>query len=78
MVKGCKRGRYGLGRAVRSTHAGLNFSEFKIFKISLFAQGACYYFGIRGVSERLAEEEKRVEGHRKVMKSRSLRPLRGL
>ena len=36
----------------------MNFSEFKIFKISLFAQGACYYFGIRGVSERDAEEER--------------------
>lgn len=36
----------------------MNFSDFKIFKISLFAQGACYYFGIRGVSERDAEEER--------------------
>ena len=42
----------------RSNHNGMNFSEFKIFKISLFAQGACYYFGIRGTTERDAEEER--------------------
>lgn len=45
-------------RWLRSNHNGMNFSDFKIFKISLFAQGACYYFGIRGVSERDAEEER--------------------
>lgn len=49
LVRNCK---------FQSNHNGMNFSEFKIFKISLFAQGACYYFGIRGVSERDAEEER--------------------
>lgn len=33
-------------------------SDVKIFKISLFAHNACYYFGIRGKDERLVEEER--------------------
>ncbi|CAK9096028.1 unnamed protein product [Durusdinium trenchii] len=49
LVRNCK---------FQSTQAGMNFSEFKIFKISLFAQGACYYFGLRGSCERDAEEER--------------------
>jgi len=49
LVRNCK---------FQSNHNGMSFSEFKIFKISLFAQGACYYFGIRGTTERDAEEER--------------------
>ncbi|CAK9096382.1 unnamed protein product [Durusdinium trenchii] len=53
-----RRGRRKTWTRNESTQAGMNFSEFKIFKISLFAQGACYYFGLRGSCERDAEEER--------------------
>jgi len=33
-------------------------SDVKIFKVSLFAHSACYYFGIRSEDERWAEEER--------------------
>lgn len=33
-------------------------SDFKIFKVSLFAQGRCYYFGVKGADEHEAEEER--------------------
>lgn len=49
LVRNCK---------FQSTYPSLNISDFKIFKISLFAQGACYYFGVRGEDERQAEEER--------------------
>ncbi|CAE6946208.1 unnamed protein product [Symbiodinium natans] len=32
--------------------------DVKIFKISLFAHSACYYFGVRSTDERWAEEER--------------------
>eukprot|EP00931_Biecheleriopsis_adriatica_P119297 TRINITY_DN94536_c0_g1_i1.p1 TRINITY_DN94536_c0_g1~~TRINITY_DN94536_c0_g1_i1.p1 ORF type:complete len:461 (+),score=82.49 TRINITY_DN94536_c0_g1_i1:118-1500(+) len=49
LVRNCK---------FQSTYPTLNISDFKIFKVSLFAQGACYYFGVRGEDERQAEEER--------------------
>ncbi|CAE8589001.1 unnamed protein product, partial [Polarella glacialis] len=33
-------------------------ADVKIFKISLFAHSACYYFGVRGEDDRWAEEER--------------------
>ncbi|CAE7905539.1 unnamed protein product, partial [Symbiodinium microadriaticum] len=33
-------------------------SDIKIFKISLFAHSACYYFGVRSTDERWAEDER--------------------
>jgi len=33
-------------------------TDVKIFKISLFAQNTCYYFGVRGEDDRWAEEER--------------------
>ncbi|CAE7843357.1 unnamed protein product, partial [Symbiodinium necroappetens] len=47
LVRNCK---------FQSTYPMLNVADFKIFKVSLFAQGACYYFGVRGENEREAEE----------------------
>jgi hypothetical protein len=42
----------------QSTYSNLNLSDFKIFKVSLFAHGICYYYGVRGADERQAEEER--------------------
>jgi len=49
LVRNCK---------FQSSYPNLNISDFKIFKVSLFAQGACYYFGVKGEDEREAEEER--------------------
>jgi len=50
LVRNCK---------FQSTYTNcLNLSEFKIFKVSLFTQGICYYFGVRSEDERQAEEER--------------------
>mmetsp|Transcript_22496 Transcript_22496/g.49681 ORF Transcript_22496/g.49681 Transcript_22496/m.49681 type:complete len:464 (-) Transcript_22496:53-1444(-) len=47
LVRNCK---------FQSGYTALNLSDFKIFKISLFTQGICYYYGVRGEDERQAEE----------------------
>ncbi|CAJ1405459.1 unnamed protein product [Effrenium voratum] len=49
LVRNCK---------FQSTYPSLDISDFKIFKVSLFAQGACYYFGVRGQDALKAEEER--------------------
>jgi len=50
LVRNCK---------FQSTYTNtLNLTEFKIFKVSLFTQGLCYYFGVRSEDEREAEEER--------------------
>jgi len=49
LVRNCK---------FQSNYSNLNLSDFKIFKVSLFTQGICYYYGVRGVDERHAEEER--------------------
>lgn len=36
----------------------LNLSDFKLFKVSHFTQGKCYYFGVRGEDGHQAEEER--------------------
>mmetsp|Transcript_52214 Transcript_52214/g.154110 ORF Transcript_52214/g.154110 Transcript_52214/m.154110 type:complete len:409 (-) Transcript_52214:49-1275(-) len=43
-----------------TTSEGVNLSDFKCFKVSLFTQGACFYFGVRSLSgdDREAEEER--------------------
>lgn len=35
-----------------------HLAKIKIFKVSLFTQGSCYYYGVRGEDERWAEEER--------------------
>jgi len=47
LVRNCK---------FQSNYPSLNLTDFKIFKVSLFAQGVCYYFGVKGADEREAEE----------------------
>lgn len=48
LVRNCK---------FQSTYPSLgSLSDFKIFKVSLFALGRCYYFGVRGADERQAED----------------------
>jgi len=50
LVRNCK---------FQSTYTtSLNLADFKIFKVSLFTQGICHYFGVRGEDERQAEEER--------------------
>jgi len=50
LVRNCK---------FQSTYPSLgSLSDFKIFKVSLFAQGRCYYFGVKGADEHQAEEER--------------------
>mmetsp|Transcript_21535 Transcript_21535/g.73822 ORF Transcript_21535/g.73822 Transcript_21535/m.73822 type:complete len:500 (-) Transcript_21535:109-1608(-) len=50
LVRNCK---------FQSTYPSLgSLSDFKIFKVSLFAQGRCYYFGVKGQDEHQAEEER--------------------
>lgn len=50
LVRNCK---------FQSTYPSLgSLSKFKIFKVSLFAQGRCYYFGVTGTDEHQAEEER--------------------
>eukprot|EP00747_Dinoflagellata_sp_TGD_P165693 gnl/TRDRNA2_/TRDRNA2_187344_c0_seq1.p1 gnl/TRDRNA2_/TRDRNA2_187344_c0~~gnl/TRDRNA2_/TRDRNA2_187344_c0_seq1.p1 ORF type:complete len:412 (-),score=77.98 gnl/TRDRNA2_/TRDRNA2_187344_c0_seq1:150-1385(-) len=49
LVRNCK---------FQSNYSTLNLSEFKIFKVSLFTQGICYYYGVRGTDENQAEEER--------------------
>mmetsp|Transcript_2989 Transcript_2989/g.11524 ORF Transcript_2989/g.11524 Transcript_2989/m.11524 type:complete len:436 (+) Transcript_2989:93-1400(+) len=43
-----------------TTSEGIDLSDFKCFKVSLFTQGACFYFGVRATKaeEREAEEER--------------------
>mmetsp|Transcript_60876 Transcript_60876/g.156908 ORF Transcript_60876/g.156908 Transcript_60876/m.156908 type:complete len:444 (-) Transcript_60876:82-1413(-) len=43
-----------------TTSEGVDLSDFKCFKVSLFTQGACFYFGARAVggNDRDAEEER--------------------
>jgi len=38
--------------------ADLNLSDYKIFKVSMFTQGNCYYFGVHKKDDREAEEER--------------------
>jgi len=47
LVRNCK---------FQSSCPNLNLNDFKIFKVSLFAQGVCYYFGVKGGDERQAED----------------------
>lgn len=47
LVRNCK---------FQSNYPSLNLTDFKIFKVSLFAQSICYYFGVRGEDEREAED----------------------
>lgn len=49
LVRNCK---------FQSNYPSLNLADFKIFKVSLFVQSACFYFGVRGSDERHAEEER--------------------
>lgn len=49
LVRNCK---------FQSSYAHLNLADFKIFKISLFTHGICYYFGVKALDERQAEEER--------------------
>lgn len=49
LVRNCK---------FQSNYSNLNLSDFKIFKVSLFTHGICYYYGVRGADERQAEEER--------------------
>jgi len=43
-----------------TTSEGVDLSDFKCFKVSLFTQGACFYFGVRATKseEREAEEDR--------------------
>lgn len=49
LVRNCK---------FQSNYSNLNLSDFKIFKVSLFTHGICYYYGVHGADERQAEEER--------------------
>lgn len=49
LVRNCK---------FQSNYSNLNLSDFKIFKVSLFTHGICYYFGVHGADEHQAEEER--------------------
>jgi len=49
LVRNCK---------FQSCYSSMSLTDFKIFKVSLFTQGICYYFGVRGDDERQAEEER--------------------
>jgi len=49
LVRNCK---------FQSCYSNLNLADFKIFKVSLFMQGICYYYGVRGADESQAEEER--------------------
>jgi len=49
LVRNCK---------FQSNFSNMNLSQFKIFKVSLFTQGICYYYGVRGEDERQGEEER--------------------
>jgi len=49
LVRNCK---------FQSNYSNLNLYDFKIFKVSLFTHGICYYYGVRGADERQAEEER--------------------
>lgn len=42
----------------QSTYASMDLSEFKIFKISLFTHGSCFYYGVRHSDDAAAEEER--------------------
>lgn len=56
----CSLSPFSLVRNCRfqSSYSSLNLADFKIFKVSLFTQGICYYYGVRGEDERQAEEER--------------------
>lgn len=47
LVRNCK---------FQSTCSNFDLNDFKIFKVSLFSQGVCYYFGVKGEDERQAED----------------------
>jgi len=49
LVRNCK---------FQSAYPSLNLASFKIFKISLFCQGLCYYFGVQAQDEHCSEEER--------------------
>mmetsp|Transcript_71545 Transcript_71545/g.210110 ORF Transcript_71545/g.210110 Transcript_71545/m.210110 type:complete len:346 (+) Transcript_71545:25-1062(+) len=50
LVRNCK---------FQSTYSdSLILSDFKVFKVSLYTQGVCYYFGIRSEDKEQAEEER--------------------
>lgn len=42
----------------QSTYASMDLTEFKIFKISLFTHGSCFYYGVRGADDAAADEER--------------------
>lgn len=49
LVRNCK---------FQSSYSNVNLADIKIFKVSLFTQNLCYYYGVRGEDERWAEEER--------------------
>mmetsp|Transcript_73857 Transcript_73857/g.193715 ORF Transcript_73857/g.193715 Transcript_73857/m.193715 type:complete len:344 (-) Transcript_73857:247-1278(-) len=50
LVRNCK---------FQSTYSdSLSLADFKVFKVSLYTQGVCYYFGVRSEDEQQAEEER--------------------
>mmetsp|Transcript_45443 Transcript_45443/g.120522 ORF Transcript_45443/g.120522 Transcript_45443/m.120522 type:complete len:410 (-) Transcript_45443:202-1431(-) len=49
LVRNCK---------FQSNFSNLNLSQFKVFKVSLFTLGICYYYGVRGEDEHQGEEER--------------------
>mmetsp|Transcript_109875 Transcript_109875/g.310891 ORF Transcript_109875/g.310891 Transcript_109875/m.310891 type:complete len:449 (+) Transcript_109875:112-1458(+) len=49
LVRNCK---------FQSNYSNQHFYGMKIFKVSLFTLGTCYYYGVRGEDERVAEEER--------------------
>lgn len=49
LVRNCK---------FQSSYPSLNLADLKIFKVSLFAQSTCFYFGVRSLDDRQAEEER--------------------
>mmetsp|Transcript_3653 Transcript_3653/g.7998 ORF Transcript_3653/g.7998 Transcript_3653/m.7998 type:complete len:413 (-) Transcript_3653:147-1385(-) len=49
LVRNCK---------FQSNFSNLNLAQYKIFKVSLFTQGICYYYGVKWEDERQGEEER--------------------
>lgn len=49
LVRNCK---------FQSSYCNVNLADIKIFKVSLFTQNLCYYYGVRGEDEQWAEEER--------------------
>lgn len=49
LVRNCK---------FQSSYCNVNLADIKIFKVSLFTQNLCYYYGVRAEDEQWAEEER--------------------